>query len=216
MFLGHYGIGLAAKKPAKSISLGTFFLAAQWIDLIWPILVLLNIEQVVIQPGDTKLTPLEFIHYPYSHSLLFVLVWGIVLGGVYFLIKKNKRNALIVGLLVLSHWILDLIVHKPDLPLVPGGPYLGLGLWNIPLIAVILEFIIYIGGVILYVNTTTPKDKVSKYGFWSLIILLAVIYIVNIAGPPPPDVDAIGWAGLLLWLFVLWAYWIDRHRIIRE
>lgn len=216
MFIGHYGIGLAAKKTAKTISLGTFFLASQWIDLIWPILVLLNIEQVIIQPGDTKLTPLEFTHYPYSHSLIFVLMWGIVLGGIYFLLKKNKRNALIIGLLVVSHWILDLIVHKPDLPLVPGGPYLGLGLWNIPVIAVILESIIYIGGIILYVNTTTPKDKIGIYGFWSLIIILALIHAINLTGPPPPDIDAIGWAGLLLWLFVLWAYWADKHRTIKS
>lgn len=216
MFLGHYGVGLSAKKPAKSISLGTLFLAAQWLDLLWPILVLMNIEQVVIQPGDTKLTPLEFTHYPYSHSLLFVLIWGIVLGGVYYLIKKNKRNALIIGLLVLSHWILDLIVHKPDLPLVPGGPYLGFGLWNIPVIAVILESIIYLGGIYLYVKTTTPKDKIGVYGFWSLIVLLALIYVINLAGPPPPDADSIGWAGLLLWLFVLWAYWADKHRIAKS
>jgi hypothetical protein len=212
MFIGHYGVGLAAKKPAKSISLGTLFLAAQWLDLIWPILVLLNIEHVVIESGNTQLTPLDFTYYPFSHSLVFVLGWSIVLGVVYYFIKKNKRNALIVGLLVLSHWVLDLLVHKPDLPLIPGGPFVGLGLWNIPLIAVILEFLIYIGGIVLYVNTTTAKDKIGTYGFWSLTVLLAVIYVINIAGPPPPDVDAIGWAGLLLWLFVLWAYWIDRHR----
>lgn len=215
MFIGHYGVGLAAKKPAKTISLGTLFLAAQWLDLIWPILVLLNIEHVVIEPGNTQLTPLDFTYYPFSHSLLFVLGWSIVLGVVYYFIKKNKRNALIVGLLVLSHWVLDLLVHRPDLPLIPGGPYVGLGLWNIPLVAVILEFLIYIGGIVLYINTTSAKDKIGTYGFWSLTVLLAVIYVINIAGPPPPDVDAIGWAGLLLWLFVLWAYWIDRHRTVK-
>ena len=216
MFIGHYGVGLAAKKPAKSISLGTLFLSAQWLDLVWPILVLLNIEQVVISPGDTKLTPLEFTHYPFSHSLIFVLGWSVVLGVIYYLIKKNKKNALIVGLLVLSHWILDLIVHKPDLPLIPGGPYLGFGLWNYPVIAVIFELLIFIGGIILYVNTTTPKDKIGIFGFWSLIILLAVIYIINIAGPPPPGVESIGWAGLLLWVFVLWAYWADKHRTVKS
>jgi len=215
MFIGHYGIGLAAKKPAKTMSLGTFFLASQWLDLIWPILVLLNIEQVVISPGDTKLTPLEFTHYPFSHSLIFVLGWSVVLGVIYYLIKKNKKNALIVGLLVLSHWVLDLIVHKPDLPLIPGGPYLGFGLWNIPVIAVILELLIYTGGIYLYVSATTARDKIGVYGFWSLIVLLAVIYVVNIAGPPPPDVKAIGWAGLLLWVFVLWAYWADKHRTVK-
>ena len=94
MFIGHYGIGLAAKKPAKTLSLGTLFLAAQWLDLIWPVLLILNIEHVELNPGDTKMTPLNFIDYPYSHSLIYVLGWSLLVGAVYFLIKKNKRNAL--------------------------------------------------------------------------------------------------------------------------
>jgi hypothetical protein len=212
MFIGHFGIGLAAKKPAKSISLGTLFLASQWLDLIWPLLVILNIERVEINPGDTIMTPLNFIDYPYSHSLVYVLGWSILIGIVYFLIKKNKRNALIVGLLVLSHWILDLFVHRPDLPILPAGPYVGFGLWNIPVIAVILELAIYISGIWLYASVTKAKDKIGKYALWSLVIFLAVIHIVNLTGPPPPDVKAIGYAGLAMWLIVIWAYWADKHR----
>jgi len=215
MFIGHYGVGLAAKKPAKPVSLGTLFLAAQWLDLIWPIFILLGIEHVVIDPGNTKITPLEFTDYPYSHSLLFVLIWSILLGGIYFTIKKNKKNALIVGLLVLSHWVLDLIVHIPDLPIMPSGPYVGFGLWNLPIIAVIIEAAIFAAGVILYVSLTSPKDKIGNYGFWSLMIFLAVVHIVNLTSPPPPDVKAIGWAGLGMWLLVLWAYWADSHRIAK-
>jgi hypothetical protein len=215
MFLGHYGVGLAGKKPAKTISLGTLFLAAQWLDLIWPIFVIPNIEHVVINPGITKMTPLDFTDYPYSHSLLFVLGWSVVIGLIYFLIKRNKRNALIVGLLVLSHWVIDLFVHRPDLPLIPGGPYLGFGLWNLPVIAIILEAAIFIAGVAIYVSATLPKDKIGSYGFWSLMIILVLIYIMNFVGPPPPDVKAIGYAGLGLWLFVIWAYWADKHRTVK-
>jgi hypothetical protein len=216
MFLGHYGIGLASKKPAKKISLGTLFLAAQWLDLLWPIFLILGIEHVVINPGDTKLTPLDFTDYPFSHSLLFVLIWSVILALAYLLIKKNKRNALIVGLLVLSHWVLDLFVHRPDLPLIPGGPYLGFGLWNIPVLALFLEAAFFIGGVWIYVFVTTPKDKIGSYGFWSLIIILALIYIMNMVGPPPPNSNAIGFSGLGLWLFVIWAYWADRHREVKK
>lgn len=212
MFIGHYGVGLAVKKPAKSISLGTLFLAAQWLDLLWPIFVILGIEHVVISPGSTKLTPLEFTDYPYSHSLLFVLIWSVIVGGIYFIIKRNKKNAIIVGLLVLSHWVLDLIVHIPDLPIMPAGPFVGLGLWNMPVIAVIIEAAIFIAGIALYVSSTSAKDKIGSYGFWSLIILLALIHILNMTGPPPPNVKAIGYSGLGLWLFVIWAYWADKHR----
>ncbi len=216
MFIGHYGIGLAAKKPAKSISLGTLFLAAQWLDLIWPILILLNIEHVELNPGDTKMTPLNFIDYPYSHSLIYVLGWSILIGAVYFLIRKNKKNALITGLLVLSHWVLDLLVHRPDLPILATGPYVGLGLWNIPVIAVLLEFAIFFIGIWLYTSVTKAKDKIGKYSFWSLVIFLGLIHTVNMTGPPPPDVKAIGFAGLGMWLFVIWAYWADKHREVKQ
>lgn len=212
MFIGHYGVGLAAKKTAKAPSLGTLFLAAQWLDLIWPLFIILGIEHVELNPGDTKMTPLNFVDYPFSHSLLFVLGWSIVMGVIYFLIKKNKKNALIVGLLVLSHWVLDLFVHRPDLPILVSGPYVGLGLWNLPMVEIILEFGIFILGVWLYFSTTTPKDKIGIYAPWSLIILLALIHVVNLTGPPPPDVNSIGYAGLGMWLFVFWAYWGDKHR----
>jgi hypothetical protein len=212
MFIGHYGIGLAAKKPAKALSLGTLFLAAQWLDLIWPLFIILGIEHVALNSGDTKVTPLNFTDYPYSHSLLFVLGWSIVVGVIYFLIKKNKRNALIVGLIVLSHWVLDLFVHRPDLPILISGPYVGLGLWNLPIVEIILEFGIFILGAWLYFSTTVPKDKIGIYAPWSLVILLGLIHVVNITGPPPPDVNSIGYAGLGMWLFVIWAYWSDKHR----
>jgi hypothetical protein len=212
MFIGHFGMGLAVKKPAKTISLGTLFLAAQWLDLLWPIFITLGIEHVELNPGNTKLTPLNFIDYPYSHSLVFTLIWGAALGVIYFLIRRNKRNALIIGLLVLSHWILDLLTHRPDLPIFLSGPYVGFGLWNSPINEIILEFGIFIAGVWLYFSSTTAKDKIGIFAPWSLVILLALIHIANIAGPPPPDVKSIGFAGLGMWLFVVWAYWADKHR----
>lgn len=180
MFIGHYGVGLAAKKPAPTISLGTLILAAQWLDLIWPIFLLLNIEHVTIHPGDTNTTPLDFDYYPFSHSLIFVLGWSIVLGVVYFLIKKNKTNALIVGLLVLSHWLLDLIVHRPDLPILPNGPDVGFGLWNSVIATIIVEGAVFIIGSMIYLKRTKAKDNTGKISLWSLLIFLAVVYVLNL------------------------------------
>ncbi len=215
MFIGHYGVGYAGKKSARNISLGTLFMAAQWLDLIWPVFLVLNIEHVTIHPGDTKMTPLNFDFYPYSHSLFFVLIWSVLFGGIYYLIKRNWKNSLILALLVLSHWVLDLVVHRPDLALYPDGPVEGFGLWNIPAIAITIEAIIYITGVFFYLSSTKPKDKTGTFASWGLVIFLAIGYIANLLGPAPTDAKMLGYGSLSLWLLVLWAYWADRHRTVK-
>lgn len=213
MFLGHFGVGFTGKKIDKSPSLGTYLMAAQWIDLIWPILLLLGIEKVEIKPGISQVTPLDFTYYPFSHSLLGVIVWAIVFGLVYFLIKKNFKTAIILGLLVLSHWFLDLLVHIPDLPIFPGSVVkVGFGLWDSFVATIILEGLIFGTGVFLYYKSTKAKNKIGIYSLIVMIIFLSVIYISNLFGPPPPSIEAIGYLGNLQWLFILWGYWIDKNR----
>jgi membrane-bound metal-dependent hydrolase YbcI (DUF457 family) len=216
MFIGHFGAGFWGKKFAPSLSLGTMFLAAQWIDLIWPVLLILGIEQVVIDPGNTVITPLDFIHYPITHSMLAVLIWGIILGGVYYFIKNDRKNAIWVGVLVISHWILDLITHRPDLPLIPGyNVKVGFGLWNSLVGTLILEVSIFILGIYFYLRATRANNKTGSIALWSLIGFLAIIYISNLFGPPPPSAEAIGILGLSQWLLVAWGYWIDRNREVK-
>ncbi|HET6543244.1 MAG TPA: hypothetical protein VFG46_22310, partial [Chryseolinea sp.] len=130
MFIGHFAAGMAAKKIQPTLSLGTLFLAAQFLDLLWPTLLLLGIEHVIISPGISKMTPLAFVDYPISHSLLVVTIWSLLFGICFFLFTRNRIGALLLSGLVLSHWVLDVIVHVPDLPLYPGpSPKVGLGLW---------------------------------------------------------------------------------------
>lgn len=213
MFLGHFGAGFAAKKIDKTASLGTYLMAAQWIDLIWPIFLLLGIERAVINPGVSEVTPLEFVYYPFSHSLFGVIVWAVVFGSVYFMIKKKFKTALILGLLVISHWLLDLLVHIPDLPIFPGESVkVGFGLWNSFAVTLLLEALILGLGVFLYYRATNAKNKIGTYSLIVLIIFLIGIYILNLIGPPPPSVEAIAYVGNAQWLFVLWGYWIDRNR----
>ncbi|HEX6361785.1 MAG TPA: hypothetical protein VFZ93_02430, partial [Albitalea sp.] len=131
MFIGHFGVGFAAKRVAPAVSLGTLFLAAQFIDLLWPTLLLAGVERVEIRPGANP--PLAFVHYPVSHSLVAVLGWAALIGGLHFGLRRRLRAALVVGAAVLSHWVLDLLVHEPDLPLAPGAARVGLGLWHWPL-----------------------------------------------------------------------------------
>ena len=217
MFIGHFGVGFAGKKIEKSVSLGTYFLAAQWVDLIWPILLLLGIEKAEIKPGASVVTPLNFTYYPFSHSLFGVIVWAALFGMVYYLIKKNSKNAIVLGLIVISHWFLDLFVHIPDLPLFPGyNLKVGLGLWNSLPATIILEGFIFILGVYLYLKTTKAKNKIGTYSLAVLIIFLIIMYISNLIGPPPPSVEAIGFVGNAQWLIILWGYWIDRNREVYD
>jgi hypothetical protein len=215
MFLGHYAAAFAAKKFAPKASLGTLILAGQLLDLVWPIFLLLGFEHVRINPGSTKVTPLDFYHYPFTHSLLAAVVWGLAFALIYFYFTRQKTSAWVFGVLVLSHWFLDLIVHKPDLPLSFNGKILfGLGIWNYLSFTLLLEFSLFISGVIVYLKTTQRINPQSLYSFWLLVLFLVAIYIVNIITPPPPSEMAIAIAGLATWLFVPWGYYIDRHRKI--
>ena len=213
MFIGHFGAGFAGKKFSKPASLGTYFMAAQWIDLIWPILLLLGIEKIQVKPGISVVTPLDFSYYPFSHSLVGVIVWGLLFGLVYYLIKKNLKVSVVLGLLVLSHWFLDLLVHIPDLPIFPGESIkVGLGLWNSLAATIILEGLIFGLGVYFYYKVTKAKNKIGTYALIGLIIFLILIYISNLFSPPPDSVEAIGIVGNAQWLIVIWGYWIDKNR----
>ncbi len=213
MFIGHFALGFGAKVVTPRVSLGALFLAAQFIDLLWPTFLLFGIERVRIEPGATVVTPLVFEHYPYSHSLLAVLGWAVMLGVVYGLRKRDRGGAVMMGALVLSHWLLDLMVHRPDLPLSPWGDAVsGLHLWASLPLTLALEIPMFALGVWVYVRNTIALDEVGRWGLLGLVLFLFVIYAGNLFGPPPPNTQAIAWLGQLQWLLVLWGYWVDRHR----
>lgn len=208
MFIGHFAVGLASKKISQLPSLAIMFIAVQFLDLIWPIFVLLGIETFEIQEGITKLTPLNFTHYPYSHSLMMSIIWGVLFGLLYFLFTKQKLNSILMVGLVFSHWILDLITHRPDLQLTPFSDYkVGLGLWNYPIAEVILEVGLFLIGAYLYYNYVRPKRKIA---FFLLLAFLLIIHIMNLLGPPPPSIEAVAWSANLMWIIVLWAWWIEK------
>ncbi|MGC4023470.1 MAG: hypothetical protein QM734_16730 [Cyclobacteriaceae bacterium] len=216
MFIGHFAIGLSAKTIKPSLSLGTYFLAVQFVDLLWPTLLLLNLEQVVISPGITVMTPLDFAHYPYTHSLVMALVWAAAGFALVYLLKKDTSAALLIAGCVASHWLLDFFTHRPDLPLtLSESTKVGLGLWNHKAATIIIETGMFITGTWLYVKNTKALDKTGIYSFWGLIAFLALIAISNVAGPPPSDVVALAWAGHLQWLIIIWAYWVDKHRVAK-
>ena len=212
MFLGHFGVAFAAKKVAPKVSLGTLVFAAQFADLIWPILLLAGVERVRIVPGLLPASPFDFASYPVSHSLVAQLGWGALIGLIYFALKRNGRNALLVGAVVPTHWILDWIAHRPDMPIYPGGPKYGLGMWNSVGLTFVVEYALFAAGIALYFTATRAKDKTGTLALWSLILFLGATYPASMFGPPPPDTKVLAETALAIWLTVPWAVWADRHR----
>jgi len=216
MFIGHYAVAFGAKRLSPQTSLGTLLAAAALIDLLWPLLLLFGLERVRIAPGDTAFTPLAFEHYPISHSLLACAGWGVLFGGMYWAVKRYTRGAIVVALLVLSHWVLDALTHRPDLPLTPFGDMrVGLGLWNSVAGTLILELALCASAIAVYVRMTEPQDRIGRWGLVGFAALALLIYMSNALGRAPPSVDAIAWSGHAQWLFVAWGAWLDRHREVK-
>jgi len=214
LFIGHFAVAFAAKRAAPTVSLGTLFLAAQLADLIWPVLVLLGIEKVQVSPGTTGVTPLDFTHYPYSHSLLALIGWALVFTVAYAFARRARMGvAVTIAAVILSHWFLDLVAHRADLPLTLGGTHrFGFGLWNSVLGTVVVEGALFAAGVVLYVRATRPADSIGSRGLWGLVAFLVAVYAASIFGPPPPSGTAAAWAAMAMWIIVAWGYWVDAHR----
>lgn len=217
MFIGHFAMGFGAKKFAPQVSLGVLFLACQLADLLWPSLVLLGIEKFSIEPGVTVLTPLDFQYYPWSHSLLAMLAWAVLFALLYTALRHaGKRAAIVIGLLVLSHWVLDVLTHRPDMPLTLGGATrIGLGLWNHPVLAIGVELSLFAAGVWLYAAGTRALNRKGSIGLWALVVFLLLVYTANFLGPPPPSVNAVAWSAEAIWLLVAWGFWVDHNRVAK-
>jgi len=213
MFIGHCAVGFACKRLAPGTSLAVLMAAPWLLDLLWPIALLLGIERVRIDPGNTAVTPLAFEYYPYTHSLVMAAVWSLLLSGIYFAATREQRAAVVIALAVLSHWVLDWVVHRPDLPLLPGRQHLcGIGLWNSRAATLAVELPIFGLGVATYARATRPRNRVGSIALWLWVVLLGLIYLGNVFGSPPPSAQAVAYVSLALWLFVPWAWWIDRNR----
>jgi membrane-bound metal-dependent hydrolase YbcI (DUF457 family) len=217
MFIGHFGLGFGAKRAAPAVSLGTLFTACQFADLLWPTLLLLGYERVEVQQGATLMTPLNFLSYPYSHSLLALCAWGVLFGVAYSVIRQGRiRPAVTIALLVVSHWFLDYVTHLPDLPLtLHGSTRVGLGLWNSVPGTLAAEFALFGIGLAIYLRATKARDRAGSIGLWSLVAFLVIVYIAATFGPPPPTPAAIAWSAQAMWLIVLWGYWVDKHRVAK-
>ena len=216
MFLGHIAVGFASKRVAPGTSLGWLMTAPVLLDLLWPLFLFAGIEQVKIAPGNTAFTPLEFTRYPWSRSLLMSAVWGAAFALAYRAFARDTRGAWVLFAGVVSHWVLDWISHRPDLPLVPwGGPKLGLGLWNHRSATIAVESAMFAVGLGLYLATTRARSWTGQLSLWLYVVITVLAYFADADSPPPPSVEALRTFALVGWLFVPWAIWIERTRTLR-
>lgn len=216
MFIGHCGLAFAAKRVAPTLSLGTLLVAALFADLLWPLLVLARLESFQIRIGGTAVMPLEFLNHPYSHSLLALSFWGVILAGLRAVfVRSGPLPLLALGLLVVSHWFLDVIAHAPDMPVSPlSESGIGLGLWSSIPGTLVVEGGLLAAGVAVYAMTTWSINVRGMVGLWVLVGALAAAYLGIIFGPVPQSHATVLWAALSLWLFVAGAHVVDANRTV--
>jgi len=214
MLVGHLAVGLAGKRVEPRISLGTLVLAALLADLLWCVFMIAGIERVQYKPGMGAANYFGASDIAMSHSLLMDVVWAALFAAAYFLKRRYPRGALVLFLAVLSHWLLDFVAHRPDMPLAPGcHRFFGLGLWTSIPATLIVEGGLWLLALVLYVRATRPRNRAGVYVFWSVAVLLTLLWYGNIAGPPPSNPNTAPIFSLILFsLIVAWAYWMNRLR----
>jgi hypothetical protein len=217
VFVGHFAVGLAGKRLAPKVSLGTLILAGAFSDVLWILFFTLGIEQVRIQPGLMVANSLDLVHIPFSHSLLMDAVWGGMFAAIYFVRRRDSRGAWILIAAVLSHWVLDWATHRPDMQLAPGVDLrFGLGLWNSRLATFVVEGALWFGAVFLYARATKPSGRAGVYAFWTMIGLLTALWLISLRGDPPPDLRSLAITNAIFFAVVeAWAFWMNRRRVPR-
>ena len=213
MFVGHLALAFAAKPRLPAVSLGWLIAAVSALDLLWPVLLIAGVEHVRIQPGATPFTPLVFTAYPWSHSLLTAIGWGIAFAALASA-RGVPRSAFVwLAALVVSHWVLDWITHAPDMPLWPtaSSPRLGLGLWNSIPATIVVEGLMWIAGLAVYLRHRRALDRIGPIALWSFVAVCTLMWLSGPWSPPPPTSSALAWFALIGWLVPPWAALADRH-----
>lgn len=219
MFAGHYGVSFLVKKWEPRLPLWFLFLGVQFLDVLWAAFVLLGIEHYRIVPGITASLPLDLYYIPYSHSLIAAVGWSAVVFALSrWLIPvgcfRNNRCPFFLAAAVFSHWVLDLVVHRPDLPLYDNAHKVGFGLWNYPLLALILESGLFFGGMWVYLRSTTATNLTGRYGIIFLGVVILLVHCLLFWGPlPATPTDGAIRLGTLYLILAAAVFWLERGRV---
>ncbi len=223
MFIGHYAAALALKKSDKKLSLGLTFFAVFFVEIVWAVLVLVGVEKVNIVPGFTKYNDLQLVYFPYSHGLVATIFWGVLIYAMFRFLpnvfgSSRKRAAAVMAIAIVSHFILDLVTHTTDLPLLTNnGVMLGFGLWNNVPATLIVEQTIFLGGLAVYYRSTSGVGFLGKYGMAIFAVVLILLNLASLFGEPPPSGAVVAVLVLVyVPLFSVIAFWLDRKRSPKE
>jgi hypothetical protein len=216
MFVGHYGVSFAARRMRVHLPLWVWFIAVQWLDIVWSALVLLGIEKLRIVPGFTEANALDLFYMPYTHGLPGSIVLSVVFGAVVALFTPGNRFAtvLIVAAASFSHWVLDLLVHIPDLPLYDDSAKVGFGLWRHLFVSFPLELLVLAFGAWLYARATIFKSAKGRYAFLAFVVFLGLFQVYANFGPPPSTPQAMALSALGSYLLLAGvAAWVERTAV---
>jgi membrane-bound metal-dependent hydrolase YbcI (DUF457 family) len=213
MFVGHLALAFAAKPRTPAVSLGWLIAAVTALDLLWPLLLIAGVEHVEIRPGATAFTPLVFTAYPWSHSLLMAIAWGVALAALARICRVPRSAGVWLAALVVSHWVLDWVTHAPDMPLWPSvsSPRLGLGLWNSIPATIVIEGALWMAGLAIYLRHRRATSWIGPTALWSFVAVSTILWVTGPWSPPPPTPGALAWFALIGWIVWPWAALADRH-----
>ena len=216
MFVGHFAVALAAKRVTPRLPLPLLFAAVQFLDLLWPVFILLGVEHARVTPGFAAASPLDLYDFPISHSLVTSLGWSVLFASP-LLIKRRFREAAVLAACVFSHFILDFASHTPDMPLYPGGhAKFGLGMWNSLAATIAIEGALFVAGIVIYLRATRATGRAGTIGFAVLMVVLAASWLSGALAPPPPDIKAVALTIVVAIPLIMGAAWlIDRRRVPR-
>ena len=213
MFIGHLAVGLASKRAAPRTSLGWLMAAPMFLDLLFPLLLIAGVEHASIVPNPDPFLRMSLDDIAWSHSLVTSVIWSVAGGALYWRTTRYGRGAMVIGLGIFSHWVLDAITHQPDMPLWPGsGTRIGFGLWRWPAATIVIEMAMFLGAAWIYARTTRARDAVGRWAFAAFVVVWAVVYLASAAPGPLPDFKALEYGGLVTFLIPVWAWWFDAHR----
>lgn len=224
MFVGHYGVALALRPLQGSPPLPVLFAAVQVVDIAFFSFLIPGIEKMRIVPGITAMNAMDLYFMPYTHSLLGSAVFSVAFAAIVALLMPTGlrwRGFAISALAVFSHWLLDLLVHRPDLGVIgDSGSKLGFGLWNYPLVAMPIEIAVVGAGLAVYLATTRAIGRMGTVSLAVLIAAMVALQSFNWFGPQPaPDASLTAFAveGLAGYaVFIGLAWWMERtHRPVR-
>jgi len=214
MGIGHLAASFALRPRFPRVPLYVLLVAGVLVDLFWGVAIVAGVEHAHVDPASPSSVPLVLDSAPFTHSLLACVGWGALAAAAWGLARRDRAGALVLGALVVSHWLLDWVSHVPEMPVLPSGPFVGLGLWRSRWGSLVVEVAMLWIGLALYVRATSARDRIGTFGILVIALVLTAMGFATFLGPPPPSVTPLAVGNIALALLLLPIEWVDWHRAL--